>query len=61
MRRNPEPCECSDPGCPVHQGREECDGVFTVTVYRVDMEDLTGTDMCEGCAADALESGVFRT
>jgi len=32
-----------------------------VTVYRSDMEDRTGTPMCNGCANDALESGVFYT
>ncbi len=54
-------CECSDPGCPVHKGKETCERPAVLTVYRVDMEDETGTDMCTDCAADALESGVFAT
>lgn len=51
-------CECSDPGCPCCQG--SCPVAADATVFRVDMEDITGTRMCEPCAADALESGVFR-
>jgi hypothetical protein len=53
-------CECSDPGCPVHPGRAECNVLATTVVYRSDMEDYGGTKMCEDCAADALESGVFH-
>jgi len=30
-------------------------------LFRVDMEDETGTAMCEECADDALDSGVFTT
>ncbi len=51
-------CECSDPGCPVCKGK--CQDKAVTTVYRIDMEDYTGTDMCDGCAGDCLESGVFR-
>jgi hypothetical protein len=50
-------CECSDPGCPCCKGK--CRHEATETVFRVDMEDWTGTDMCGGCADDALDSGVF--
>jgi hypothetical protein len=32
-----------------------------MTLYRVDMEDETGTPMCESCGGDALDSGVFGT
>lgn len=53
------PCECSDPSCPVH-GAVSCGEEAETTVYRVDMDDETGTEMCRGCADDALESGVFR-
>jgi hypothetical protein len=37
----------------------KCHEQACVTLYRVDMEDRTGTDFCEQCAADAMESGVF--
>lgn len=52
-------CECSDPGCPVCSG--DCHNNAEYTVYRVDMQDETGTDMCEGCTNDCLDSGVFTT
>jgi hypothetical protein len=52
-------CECSDPGCPVCHGK--CRRKVYVTLYRVDMEDVTGTDMCQGCADDAMDAGVFST
>jgi len=52
-------CECSDPGCSEHQGREKCPGSAVVTVFRSDMVDELGTEMCEACAEDALDSGVF--
>jgi hypothetical protein len=54
-------CDCVDPGCPIHEGRNECVNPASTTVYRVDMEDSGGTDMCEHCAEDALSSGVFST
>lgn len=50
-------CECADPGCPVCHGH--CDQDSATTLYRVDMEDVTGTPMCAGCAEDAMKSGVF--
>ena len=52
-------CECSDPGCPCCGG--SCRKAMVTTVYRVDMDDDTGTGMCERCCEDALESGVFTT
>lgn len=55
-RRN---CECSDPGCPAHEGKSECTRIATTTVYRIDMDDRTGTRMCRECAEDAMESSVF--
>jgi hypothetical protein len=53
-------CKCSDPGCPVHKGESQCDNRAIAILYRIDMEDQSGTLMCETCAGDALESGVFR-
>ncbi len=52
-------CCCSDPGCPKHKGRSGCSYIATSIVYRIDMEDKTGTPMCSGCTEDALNSGVF--
>lgn len=52
-------CECSDPGCPVHNGRSSCNKVAKQCLVRVDMEDKTGTLFCFDCAEDAMESGVF--
>ena len=53
-------CECADRLCPVHKGHAECSFVGrTKTLYRVDMEDRTGTRFCPSCANDAYESGLF--
>ena len=52
-------CQCADPGCPVHDGRSRCNRNATTTMYRIEVEDETGTPMCDGCALDASESGVF--
>ncbi len=55
-------CGCTDPGCPVHKGKSECDRKTRLrTLYRSDMEDLTGTLMCPRCAEDAFDSGLFYT
>lgn len=51
-------CECADSGCPC-EGR--CDSRATETVFRIDMEDETGTAMCESCANDAHMTGLFRS
>lgn len=51
-------CECGDPGCPVCHG--QCNRLATAVVFRVDMEDETGTRMCHACSQDAAESGLFR-
>lgn len=51
-------CECSDPGCPMAHG-SACHRKPCCTLYRVDMEDRTGTRFCEDCADDAWGSGVF--
>jgi len=52
-------CQCRDPGCPVCSGlcRQPADSAL----FRVDMEDRTGTPMCAGCADDAMECGLFTT
>ena len=55
----PHFCECGDPGCPVCHGN--CRRAASVTVYRSDMDDETGTSVCDRCAEDCLESGVFYT
>jgi hypothetical protein len=54
-------CECTDPGCPAHPGEEDCfQPALRKPLRRVDMEDHTGTLMCETCADDAMQSGLFR-
>lgn len=50
-------CECADPGCPYCEGHCKNNGNFIL--YRIDMEDTSGTCFCEDCAEDAMESGVF--
>ncbi len=52
-------CQCTDPGCPIHNGTSSCNRKSTSILYRIDMEDETGTPMCNGCAEDAFESGLF--
>lgn len=54
-------CGCCDPGCAEHEGWSECGKRATTTLWRIDMEDWTGTDMCSECAQDAMEAGVFTT
>lgn len=51
-------CECCDELCPVHRG-EECQEEGTLTLYRVDMDDVSGTVFCDECAEDALSSGLY--
>lgn len=63
-------CECEDghDGHPVRDdafkvdepGRLRCTNVGRLRrLYRVDMEDRTGTAFCDLCANDAEESGLF--
>lgn len=59
MTKQPKACECADPGCNVHTGLSHCEGRGTATLRRIDMEDYSGTHMCQACADDALESGVY--
>jgi hypothetical protein len=53
------PCRCTDPQCSFCQGH--CGEEATGILYRIDMEDATGTPMCDDCAEDAMSSGVFAT
>ena len=53
-------CQCADQGCPVHAGKSSCDNGCKTILIRVDMDDRTGTWFCSACAADAMESGLFR-
>lgn len=55
-------CMCVDSGCIVAHGGHQhggCQNVAAVTLYRVDMDDKTGTDMCSPCAEDAMDTGLF--
>jgi len=54
-------CECSDKGCKAHEGIPSCESVYTVALYRIDMQDETGTLFCDSCAEDAMDSGLFTT
>lgn len=54
-------CECGDPGCKAHKGSENCIHRSFDILYRIDMEDETGTAMCEACIDDAFSSGLFTT
>lgn len=50
-------CECTDPSCPECAGN--CDHKATEILYRLDMDDESGTAFCDQCSADAMHSGVF--
>ncbi len=55
-------CECFDSGCSHkerHDSYPRCTALATTILYRVDMVDNTGTAMCDACADDAFESGLF--
>ena len=53
-------CDCTDSGCPIQHGSEGCWQTAIIRVRRFDMDDgQTTFDMCDDCASDALESGVF--
>lgn len=54
-------CDCTDRGCRFHRGFAWCTTLADEIVYRVDMEDLTGTLMCSPCAGDAYETGLFTS
>lgn len=60
----PSQCECYDAAChyDTRENPARCSAISRLrTLYRVDMDDTTGTRMCETCGADALESGLFDT
>jgi hypothetical protein len=52
-------CECAEPQCVAHRLHSSCNQPATDFLFRVDMTDETGTAMCEACATDAFESGLF--
>lgn len=52
-------CECADPYCPTHDGISSCVRTGTERLFRNDMDDSSGTLMCDRCATDAHESGLF--
>lgn len=52
-------CECSDAGCAAHKGISKCTNKADTILYRVDMDDASGTLMCSDCADDATTSGLF--
>lgn len=54
-------CECSDPGCKHHKGASDCRDKALQILYRIDMQDETGTAFCDNCADDAFSSGLFTT
>jgi hypothetical protein len=59
MKKFTHTCDCCDPGCPVHKDKSGCTNQATVTVRRLDFEDQPIYWFCDGCAQDALDSGVF--
>lgn len=59
MSQSKDRCECADPGCHVHAGESKCRRPGADVLFRVDMDDVTGTMFCAPCAEDAQESGVF--
>lgn len=70
-RTKRERCECEDTadGHPVrteerNENRARCLNLVSTLaepLYRVDMDDESGTLFCEHCAEDAMESGVFTS
>lgn len=52
-------CECRDTSCPYCHG--QCQNKPEFTLFRVDMEDRTGTLMCDDCAKDAADTGLYRS
>jgi hypothetical protein len=54
-------CECLDLGCKAHPGKA-CTDVGegpTEILYRIDMDDKTGTCFCVPCAEDAMSTGLY--
>jgi hypothetical protein len=52
-------CDCCDSGCPAHKGKSECTNQATVSLRRIDFAGQPIVWFCNGCAEDALDSGVF--
>lgn len=50
-------CACTDPDCPACNGA--CTRSSLMILYRIDMNDQTGTPFCAECADDAFDAGVF--
>jgi hypothetical protein len=59
MKIKQQMCECTDSGCVAHKGRAKCGKKADQILFRVDMEDETGTAFCDACADDAFASGLF--
>ena len=51
-------CECSDPLCEAHRGAA-CASAGEWLLYRIDMQDETGTLFCEDCASCADSCGLY--
>jgi len=52
-------CECADPECVHHKGISDCKDTANTIMYRIDMDDTSGTLMCDDCANDATQGGLF--
>jgi len=52
-------CQDADPNCPVCKG--DCENDADIILFRIDMQDETGTAFCVACAKDAMEFGLFRS
>lgn len=56
-KRTPKhPCECTDPRCPVHEGKSQCTNAAKECLRRTDMVDKTGTLMCYECGEDMRDA-----
>lgn len=49
-------CECADRECACGGN---CNHQSVTTLFRVDMDDSTGTAFCDRCASDAMDCGLF--
>jgi hypothetical protein len=54
-------CECHESEwCHENIGEgTQCRLTATCVLFRIDMDDETGTAFCDDCAEDALDSGLF--
>jgi hypothetical protein len=53
------PCECCDHYCPAHEGRD-CAADSTTTLDRVDWVAGSTLRVCDACADDMMDSGIFH-